>query len=195
MKRAFDIVGALAGLVFIAPFTPFLALAIVLDDGFPVFVRLDRVSRGKVFKMLKFRTMVRGAHAMKSRYAHLNERRDGPFFKITNDPRLTRVGKWFRRLRLDEFPQAWNVLTGDISLVGPRPYPPEEVAQYPDEFKDLALAKAGVTGLSQVSGASLLSFRETLELDRYYLEHQSFWLDLKILAKTVLIFFTDPTGV
>ena len=195
LKRLFDIVGALAGLVFILPFTPFIALAIVLDDGFPVFVRLDRVSVGRVFKMLKFRTMVRGAHGMKPLYAHLNERRDGPFFKIKDDPRLTKVGKWLRRFRLDEFPQFWNVLIDDISLVGPRPYPPEEVAEYPPEFRRLYFAKAGLTGLAQVMGASTLSFRKTMEYDIYYVEHQSLWLDVKILFRTVFIFFTDPTGV
>lgn len=195
MKRLFDIVGALFGLLFILPFAPFVALAIIFDNGWPPLVRLDRVSRGKVFKMVKFRTMVRGAHAMKSQYAHLNERADGPFFKIKDDPRLTRVGKFLRMLRVDEFPQFWNVLTGDISLVGPRPYPPEEIAAYPPEFKYLAAAKAGLTGLAQVMGASMLSFEKTIAYDRYYLEHQSFWFDLQILAKTVIIFFTDPTGV
>jgi lipopolysaccharide/colanic/teichoic acid biosynthesis glycosyltransferase len=195
LKRILDVCGAFAGLVFILPFTPFIALAIVLDSGWPVFVRLDRVSEGKVFKMVKFRTMVRGAHGMKPLYAHLNERKDGPFFKIKNDPRLTKVGKWLRKLRVDEFPQFWNVLTGDISLVGPRPYPPEEVAQYPTEFQRLRFAKAGLTGLAQIMGASELSFKKTMEYDLYYLDHRSFWLDLKILAKTVLIFFTDPTGV
>lgn len=194
-KRILDIAGALCGLLFILPFAPFIVLAIIFDDGWPPLVRLDRVSRGKVFKMVKFRTMVRGAHGMKSRYAHLNERADGPFFKITDDPRLTKVGKFLRMLRVDEFPQFWNVLTGDISLVGPRPYPPEEIAAYPPEFRHLAAAKAGLTGLAQVMGASTLSFEKTIAYDRYYLEHRSFWFDLKILAKTVLIFFTDPTGV
>ncbi|MFH1162428.1 MAG: sugar transferase [Candidatus Jorgensenbacteria bacterium] len=195
VKRFLDVVGAVCGLLFILPFTPFIALAILLDDRWPVFVRLDRVSRGRVFKMLKFRTMVRGAHGMKPLYAHLNERRDGPFFKIKDDPRLTKVGGWLRKLRVDEFPQFWNVLVGDISLVGPRPYPPEEVAQYPPEFQRLRFAKAGLTGLAQVMGASTLSFKKTIEYDLYYVEHQSFLLDLKILFRTVWIFFTDPTGV
>lgn len=195
VKRLFDIVGALAGLVFILPFTPFIALAIVCEDGFPVFVRLERISKGRIIKVLKFRTMVRGAHARKAELTYLNERRDGPFFKIRNDPRLTKVGVWLRKLRVDEFPQFWNVLTGDLALVGPRPHEPEEVAHYPSEFQRLRFAKAGLTGLSQVMGASLLSFRKELEYDLYYLEHRSFWLDVKILFKTVLIFFTDPTGV
>ncbi|KKU94006.1 MAG: Exopolysaccharide biosynthesis polyprenyl glycosylphosphotransferase [Candidatus Jorgensenbacteria bacterium GW2011_GWA1_48_13] len=195
MKRTSDIIGSVFGLLFILPFTPFIALAIVLESGLPVFVRLDRVSNGKIIKVYKFRTMVQDAHSKKSDLAGLNERKDGPFFKIKNDPRLTRVGKWLRKLRLDEFPQFLNVLRGDLTLVGPRPHEPAEMEKYPTEFKGLYFVKAGLTGLSQVSGASGLPFRKELELDIYYVEHQSFWFDLKILAKTVWIFFSDPTGV
>lgn len=194
-KRVFDIVGALAGLIFILPFFPFIALAIVLENGWPVFVRLDRVSEGRIIKVWKFRTMVRGAHVRKKELSHLNERRDGPFFKIKDDPRLTRVGKFLRKLRVDEFPQFWNVLIGELALVGPRPHEPEEMSFYPPEFKLLYSAKAGLTGLSQVMGASKLPFLKELEYDRYYIEHQSLWLDVKVLLRTVGIFFTDPTGV
>jgi len=194
-KRLLDIAGAVMGLLFILPFLPLIALAIVLESGFPVFVKLDRVSAGKIIKVYKFRTMVQGAPDKKKELAALNERKDGPFFKIKNDPRLTKVGKELRKLRLDEFPQFWNVLKGDLALVGPRPHEPEEIEQYPPEFKDLYFAKAGLTGLSQVSGASGLPFRKELELDSYYLKNQSLFLDLKILAKTIWIFFSDPTGV
>lgn len=158
-------------------------------------VRLDRVSGGKVVTIYKFRTMIDGAHEMKPALAHLNERIDGPFFKIKNDPRLTKVGAFLRKLRLDEFPQLVNVLEGKLSLVGPRPHEVDEVAHYPAEYVHLTLAKAGVTGLSQVSGASGLSFLKELELDSFYLANQSPWLDAKILAKTIAIFFLDPTGV
>lgn len=194
-KRIFDIVGAIGGLIFILPFTPFIALAIILEDGWPFLIKLDRVSQGKVIKIYKFRTMVKNAVELKPNLMPLNERKDGPFFKITNDPRVTKVGKILRKLRLDEFPQVINVLKNEMSLVGPRPYPPEEIEVYPAEFKMLAQAKGGITGLSQVMGASKLSARRTMELDLYYVEHQSFWLDLKILLKTVWIFFSDPTGV
>ena len=195
MKRIFDMAGALAGLLFILPFTPFIALAIVMESGPPVFVRLARVSEGKIIKVWKFRTMVQGAHEQKRNLSHLNERADGPFFKIKNDPRLTRVGKFLRMLRLDEFPQFWNVLRGELALVGPRPHEPEEMFHYPPEFKRLYFAKAGLTGLSQVMGASGLPFRKELEYDAEYLKEYSLWFDVKILVKTVLIFFTDPTGV
>lgn len=195
MKRALDIVGSIAGLIFITPFTPLIALAIVLDDGLPVFIKLPRVSEGKTIRVYKFRSMVRGAHDLKGTLQHLNERSDGPFFKITNDPRLTRAGKWLRKFRLDEFPQFVNVLKGELSLVGPRPHEPEEITRYPSEFERLYLSRAGVTGLSQVSGASGLPFQRELELDMLYLNRQSLWFDTKILAKTVSIFFSDPSGV
>ena len=195
MKRPFDIAGALLGLIFIAPFTPFIALAIVLESGGPVFVKLPRVSKGRTVHVYKFRSMVKHAEELKPLLAHLNERRDGPLFKIKNDPRLTKVGRMLRKFRLDEFPQFWNVLRGELSIVGPRPHELGEIAQYPEEFKTLASATAGVTGLSQVMGASGLPFQKELEYDRYYLDHQSTALDLKILGKTVWIFISDPTGV
>ncbi len=195
LKRIIDILGAVCGLLFIAPFTPFIALAIVINDGFPIIVRLDRVSEGQVVRLYKFRSMVRGARAIKAKLMNRNERSDGPFFKIADDPRLTRTGKWLRKFRLDEFPQFLNVLKGELSLVGPRPHEPEEVEHYPPEFKKLLLAQGGITGLSQVMGASALLFIEELEYDKYYIEHQSFWLDIKLLFKTVWIFFSDPTGV
>ncbi len=194
-KRLFDI--ALGTIFFLIslPFYPFIALAIVLESGFPVFVALDRVSEGKIVKVYKFRSMVRNAHAMKHELLSQNERNDGPLFKMANDPRITRVGKWFRKFRIDEFPQIVNVLQGRLALVGPRPHEPEEVARYPSEFKDVTLARGGLTGLSQIRGASLLPFEQEIGFDRYYLEHQSISFDLKILLKTFLIFFSDPTGV
>lgn len=195
LKRFLDVIGALGGLVFIAPFFPFIALAIFLEDSGPVFVKLDRVSEGKIIKVYKFRSMVVGAHKMKKDLQEKNERSDGPFFKIKNDPRITKVGKVLRKFRLDEFPQFFNVLKGDLSLVGPRPHEPEEIKFYPPEFRDVPLAKAGITGLSQVSGASALPFRKELELDKYYIENQSLLMDLKIILKTIWIFFFDPTGV
>lgn len=195
MKRIFDIVGALCGLLFILPFAPFIAFAIWREDHGPVFVGLPRVSEGRVVTVWKFRTMVPGAAAMKKGLADRNERADGPLFKIKDDPRLTRTGKFLRMLRADEFPQFWNVLVGELALVGPRPHEPEEIAAYPPEFAHLAQAKAGLTGLSQVMGASALPFRKELEYDAAYVKEPSLLFDMKILLKTVLIFFTDPTGV
>lgn len=195
LKRILDIVAAICGLVFILPFTPFIALAIFIEGGRPIFVKLDRISEGKIIKVYKFRSMIKNASEMKKQLEHLNERKDGPLFKMKNDPRLTKTGKFLRKLRLDEFPQFLNVFRGELSLVGPRPHEPEEMLQYPPEFKKLYYAKGGLTGLSQVKGASLLPFKKELEYDLYYLEHQSFLLDLKILFQTIWIFFSDPTGV
>lgn len=183
------------GITALVILTPFVALAIVLESGFPVFVALPRVSEGKRIRVFKFRSMVKGAHAQKKELEALNERKDGPLFKIKNDPRLTRVGKVLRKFRIDEFPQFVNVALGNLSVVGPRPHEEEELSNYPEEFKMLSQAKAGITGLSQVSGASSLPFQKELELDKYYLEHQSAMLDANILLKTVWILFADPTGV
>lgn len=195
MKRVLDVFGAILGLLFIVPFMPFIALAIVIESGLPIFVILDRISGGHVIKVYKFRSMIRDAHKLKRQLAYLNERCDGPFFKIKNDPRLTKVGKFLRKFRLDEFPQFWNVLVGDLSLVGPRPHEPEEVVQYPKVFADLKFAKAGLTGLSQIMGASALPFIKELEHDLHYAQNQSLRMDFKIVFATVKIFFTDPTGV
>ena len=195
VKRAIDIVGTMTGLLFTTPFLPFIALAIKLDSRGPVFIKLIRVSNGKKFYLYKFRTMVKNAHELKPFLQHLNERNDGPFFKIKNDPRITRIGKWLRKFRIDEFPQLINVLKNEISLVGPRPYAPEEVSAYPENYKYLIQTKAGLTGLSQINGSSQLSFQKTLELDGLYIKHQSLSLDFKIIFKTLLILFSDPTAV
>ncbi len=195
VKRLIDIFGALIGLIFTGLIFPFVWLAVKIEDGGRAIIKLDRISRGQVIKVFKFRSMIEGAHKLKPQLSHLNERGDGPFFKIKNDPRITKVGRVIRKFRLDEFPQFWNVLKGEMSLVGPRPHEPEEVKRYPPEFRKLSLAKAGITGWSQINGASSLPFLKELELDDYYLKHQSLWLDLKIIFKTISVLFVDPTAV
>jgi len=194
-KRSMDIVGSLAGLVFILPLTPFVALAIKLESEGGVFVRLERVSEGRVIRVIKFRSMHHNAHERKKDLMHLNERTDGPFFKISKDPRVTRVGRFLRRFRIDELPQLINVLRGELALVGPRPHEPGEVEKYPDEHKHIPLVRAGATGHSQVNGASSLPFLEELELDRHYIDNASPVFDLKIIGKTITILFFDPTAV
>lgn len=195
LKRLIDLLGSSLGLLIFSPFSIFIALAIYLEDGGPIIVKLERISEGSVIKVYKFRSMVGNALKIKKDLHYLNERNDGPFFKIKNDPRLTKVGKFLRKIRIDEVPQLFNVLKGDMSLVGPRPHERIEIDQYPQKYKVIPMFKAGVTGLSQVSGASGLPYLKELELDLYYIENQSIWLDLKILLKTVWIFFSDPTGV
>lgn len=194
-KRLLDVIGAVSGLLLITPLLPIIALAIKLDSRGPIIVALDRISEGKKIKVYKFRSMFFGSHSLKSNLAHLNERKDGPFFKIKNDPRITRVGKLLRKLKIDEFPQLINVLRGELSLVGPRPHEPEEVQNYPEDYEHLLLAKAGVTGLSQVSGASSLPYLKELELDSWYIKNYSFATDCKIIGKTIKIIFSDPSGV
>ncbi|MEX2054413.1 MAG: sugar transferase [Candidatus Colwellbacteria bacterium] len=194
-KRIFDIIGSLLGLLFIAPFVPLIALAIKLDSRGPVLVKLYRVSEGRKVKIYKFRSMVKGAASMKESLKDKNERRDGPLFKIKDDPRVTKTGRFLRRLRLDEFPQLVNVLRGELGLVGPRPREPEEANQYPLEYQKILKARQGVTGLSQINGASSLPFLKELELDKYYVENFSPGLDLKIILKTIAVLFFDPTAV
>ncbi|HEY4498314.1 MAG TPA: sugar transferase [Candidatus Paceibacterota bacterium] len=194
-KRIIDIGGALVGLLIILPLTPFIALAIKIESPGAVIVKLNRISRGKTVKVYKFRSMVKGAEKMKTNLLMFNERNDGPFFKMKNDPRVTRVGRILRRFRIDEFPQLINILKGELALVGPRPHEPGEVIHYPGEYKNLILARAGVTGLSQISGASSLTAAKELEFDQFYLKNLSFGLDLKIITKTLAILFFDPTAV
>lgn len=195
MNRLLDIVGSFIGLAMIAPLFPFIAVAIKLESRGPIVVKLARVSGGRTIRVYKFRTMYDGAHLLKPALMVLNERRDGPFFKIKKDPRITKIGRLLRKFRIDEFPQLINVLKGELALVGPRPHEPEEVIFYPWPYKHLLLAKAGVTGLSQVNGASSLPFLKELELDDHYVKNRSLALDTKILAKTAKIIFSDPTAV
>ena len=195
IKQILDVVGAILGITIFLPLVPFIAIAIKLDSRGLILVRLPRISAGKTIRVYKFRSMAHGAAELKKNLFHLNERSDGPFFKIKNDPRITRVGRLLRKFRLDEFPQLINVLLGELSLVGPRPHEPEEISQYPEQYRQISLAKAGVTGLSQVNGASSLPFLEELKLDSHYLENQNFLLDLKIILKTILILLFDPTAV
>lgn len=196
-KRCLDILGSIVGLLLFAVLYIFVAPAIKIDSRGPVLVELERISRGKRIYIFKFRSMVANAPALGAelRKKGKNERVSGPFFKMKKDPRITRVGHFLRKYRLDEFPQFVNVFFGAMSLVGPRPHQPDEVAGYPAEFQGVPLEKAGITGLSQISGASTLSFQRELQLDTYYIEHKSFWLDLTILWKTVVVMLQDPTAV
>ncbi len=194
-KRIFDLVVALVGLVFIFPLVPLIAVVIKLESEGPVIVKLERVSEGRKIRVYKFRSMVKDAKELKAGLAHLNERKDGPLFKVKNDPRLTKVGKLLRKFRLDEFPQLINVLKGELAIVGPRPREPREAEKYPMEYKKILEVRQGVTGLSQVNGASSLSFVKEIELDKSYTENITLRGDLKILLKTAAILFFDPTAV
>lgn len=195
MKHLSDIIFSVIGLTLTAFIFPFIALAIILESGLPFLIGLERISAGKKVKIYKFRSMKKGAEKEKIFLESLNERNDGPLFKSKNDPRVTKVGKFLRRTRLDEFPQFFNVLKGDISLVGPRPHEAGEMLKYPPSHHFLFLAKAGLTGLSQITARPFLPFAKELELDAYYVKNQSLWLDLKIIFKTIVILFTRPDGI
>lgn len=183
VKRTVDIIGSLIALVLFSPLMIMAAFGILCQDGGPVIYKSRRVSRNKKFWMYKFRTMVKDADKMKEKLQDQN-RRNGPLFKIADDPRITWFGKFLRKTTLDELPQLWNVLRGDLSLVGPRAHLPDEIAQYEKHHRRVLAVKAGVTGLPQVSGRSRLDFEQEVKLDVYYIENWSLWLDFKIILRT-----------
>jgi exopolysaccharide biosynthesis polyprenyl glycosylphosphotransferase len=194
-KRIIDIFSSVFGLVILSPLFLVIAFAIKWESEGPVFVGLERISGNKKFKLFKFRSMIKDAEKYKKYLLPFNERPEGPLFKMKNDPRVTKVGRFLRRHRLDEFPQLWNVLKGDISLVGPRPHQPDEIAQYQKHHKRVLDIKAGMTGMAQISGSSDLPFEEEVALDTLYIERWSLWQDFKILFLTFLKLFRDRSAV
>jgi exopolysaccharide biosynthesis polyprenyl glycosylphosphotransferase len=188
VKRAVDVVGATVGLMATAILTPFIALAIKLDSQGPVFFGQKRIGEGgRAFTFWKFRSMEVNADQKKKNLTHLNEM-NGAIFKIRNDPRITRVGRHLRKTSLDELPQFWNVLRGEMSLVGTRPPTPDEVANYENWHRKRISIKPGITGLWQVSGRNQVTdFDEVARLDIEYIEKWSLWLDIKILIKTLFV--------
>ncbi len=186
-KRTFDIVGALTLLVAFSPLLLFIALRIKLHDGGPVFFRQTRVGRqGEQFQCSKFRTMVVDAEDLLAAL-HVATGYAGGLFKMEDDPRITKPGRWLRRFSLDELPQLWNVVRGDMSLVGPRPPLPHEVAQYDVAARRRLHVRPGMTGLWQVSGRSDLSWEHAIRLDLYYVDHWSMLQDLHILWRTLFV--------
>ncbi len=189
-KRAFDLVVANVGLLLAIPVWLVIAAAIKLDSPGPALYRQRRVGQaGRPFVILKFRTMQVGSDKELDELRHLNEVA-GPMFKLREDPRVTRVGRTLRRWSLDELPQLWNVVRGDMSIVGPRPPLPEEVAEYEDWQFDRLEVAPGITGLWQVSGRSDLSSDECVRLDLFYIENWSLTYDLFIAFKTIPILLT-----
>ncbi len=197
-KRIFDVLAALILIILLSPVMLLAAVAIVLDSGFPIlFRKLDdgtTVTRigegGRPFPYFKFRSMRPGTHGMRyNELADRDARKGGPLVKIKDDPRVTRVGKFIRRFSIDELPELFLVLGGQMSLVGPRPHLPEEVAKYQDDHRRVLTIKPGITGMAQVSGRADLTFEDEVKLDTFYIENWSPWLDLLILAKTPLVVF------
>lgn len=185
LKRALDITVASGALVAASPIMAGTALAIKLDSPGPILFSQVRVGQdGEHFQCYKFRSMYTDAEKRKAELLAKNEA-DGPVFKMKNDPRITRIGRIIRKLSIDELPQLLNVLKGDMSLVGPRPAIPSEVATYSFEQLGRLHAIPGITGLQQVSGRSNLDFKRWVELDLQYISEQSIWKDIEILAKTI----------
>ena len=183
IKRALDVVGAGAMLILAAPLMALLAIAIRIEDGgSPIFKQVRVGKGGTRFTIFKFRTMVANAEKLQ---IDLTNDHEGPVFKMTNDPRITRVGRLLRKTSMDELPQLFNILRGEMSLVGPRPLPVHEVEAAPVSFLDRHMVKPGLTGRWQVSGRSDTGFKELDELDRWYVDNWSLGQDLEILARTV----------
>jgi len=185
IKRGIDIIVSFVGLVLLAPVFLLTALAIKLSSHGPIFFKQERNGMsGRKFTLVKFRSMMIGAEEMRDELLPLNEM-DGPVFKIRNDPRVTRIGKILRQTSLDELPQLINVLNGDMSLVGPRPLPLVEVANFETWQRRRLSIRPGVTCFWQISGRNEISFEEWMKLDLEYIDNWSLWLDFRILLKTI----------
>ncbi len=196
VKRLFDIAAGGFLLAGLSPLMAVVGLVSLARQGRPVFVGLERVGEeGRVFKLYKFRSMVVNAHELKRELMPFNERADGPLFKMKADPRITRWGRFLRRTSIDELPQLWNVVRGNMSLVGPRPHEPGEVEQYSLVHHKLLNLKPGMTGLAQVSGRSDLPFEDEAKLDTFYVENWSLGQDLVIMLKTVVVVFQRGVAV
>ena len=190
-KRAMDLIVSLTAIVILSPLLLGVALAIKLTSKGPILFVQPRVGMNKrSFKLFKFRSMYVDAEERRKELAHLNEM-DGPVFKIRNDPRVTPLGRFIRKTSIDELPQLFNVLTGHMSLVGPRPPLLDEVNRYEWLYRKRLSIKPGITCLWQISGRNEVTFKQWMELDQEYINNWSLWLDIKILAKTIpAVFFT-----
>lgn len=203
LKRLVDILASATGLVLLSPVMGAMAVAIKLDSPGPVFFRHCRIGQGgKPFSLLKFRSMVSGGddreYMQYLRQLIESERgSDGgqPYRKMENDPRVTRVGQLLRRYYLDELPQLWNILRGDMSLVGPRPHVQFEVDHYTEQQQRRLTVKPGCTGLWQVEGKADCTFSQLIDLDLRYIDHWSLWVDVKVMAQTAWRMVRGGEGV
>lgn len=196
LKRSFDLIGGITLTLLCSPIMLVTAVIIKLDSPGTIFFtylddgkKVKRVGeKGNLFHCYKFRTMKMKTHNLRyTALAEKNKRKGTPMVKIENDPRITRIGTFLRKFSIDELPQLFNIIKGDMSLVGPRPHLPEEVAQYKKHHKFVFTLKPGMTGMAQVNGRSDLDFEEEVKLDTYYIEHWSLWLDLKIIIRTIFV--------
>lgn len=194
IKRVIDVVCSFVGVLVLSPLFVVIAIIIKFTSKGPVFFSQKRVGRdGKEFKMYKFRSMVVNAEELKEKLAAQNEM-SGPMFKMKDDPRVTKVGKFIRKTSIDELPQLLNVLKGDMSLVGPRPSLPKEVAQFEDWMYRRLEVKPGLTCYWQVSGRNNIDFEDWMKLDIRYVDERNLWIDIKLIFKTVGVLFGDKNA-
>lgn len=195
IKRLIDIVGSLLGLILLSPLFCIVAILIKLEDpkGKVFFAQERNGINSKTFKMYKFRSMVNNAEELLQNLQHQNEQ-SGPVFKIKDDPRITKVGKFIRKTSIDELPQLINVLKGDMSLVGPRPPIPHEVEQYTAYQMQRLLVRPGLTCIWQVSGRNNIGFDEWVEMDIEYIKTRNLWLDTKLIFKTIGVLLGDDNA-
>lgn len=194
LKRTIDIIGSTIGLLVLSPILIIVAVLIKLESKGPIIFSQDRVTKNKnTFKMYKFRSMVQNAEDLKKNLEAKNEM-SGPMFKIKEDPRVTRVGKFIRKTSIDELPQLVNVLKGEMSLVGPRPSLPKEVKEFEPWMLERLEVKPGLTCIWQVSGRNNIDFEDWMKLDIKYVRERSTTLDIKLIIKTVFVLFGDSNA-
>lgn len=194
VKRLMDILGSLLGIICLSPLMIIIAILIEIDSKGLIIFSQERVGKnGEIFKMYKFRSMVTNAEEMLDKLKDKNEM-SGPMFKIKDDPRITRIGKFVRKTSIDELPQLFNVLKGDMSLVGPRPNLPREVAEFSQYHRKKLLVKPGLTCYWQVAGRNEIGFEEWMELDIKYLKERTLWIDIKLIIRTFFVLFGDKNA-
>ena len=194
IKRFIDIVGALVGLIFLSPLLVIIGVLIKIESKGPIIFSQDRIGKnGKVFRMYKLRSMVENAELLKKKLIKESEM-SGPMFKIKDDPRVTKVGKFIRKTSIDELPQLFNVLKGDMSLVGPRPSLPNEVLEFETWMNKRLMVKPGLTCYWQVMGRNNIDFQQWMLLDIKYVETRSIIVDIKLIFKTFFVLFGDKNA-
>ena len=194
LKRCLDIVASMLGLICLSPIIILVAIAIKIESKGPVLFSQDRVGKdGKIFKMYKMRSMVQNAEELKEKLLEQNEM-SGPMFKMKDDPRITKVGKFIRKTSIDELPQLINVIKGDMSLVGPRPSLPKEVKEFEPWMYERLAVKPGLTCYWQVMGRNNIDFEDWMKLDIKYVRERNFFLDIKLIFKTFFVLFGDKNA-
>ena len=193
-KRSIDVICSIMGLIALSPIFLIVSILIRLESKGEIIFKQKRIGlNGKEFEMYKFRSMVANAEELKAKLAKENEM-SGPMFKMRDDPRITKVGKFIRKTSIDELPQLINVVKGEMSLVGPRPSLPKEVAEFEEWMNERLLVKPGLTCYWQVSGRNNIDFEDWMKLDIKYVRERNFWLDIKLILKTILVLFGDENA-